>query len=329
MLPRFVLPNAWAGHNDLKKSTALTNVSPSRQLRFPVHIRFRITLSRTVDELTDLILVLSGLNQDIMDRNWKYYTMKNHRNPFNIYDFIDISRQCQLTCYMHFIDYQKVFHKVDRNKLLSCLRTKINIHESNGSLMPSGVWTHWKWKFASYAGVHQGASTRCLLSMSFINPTLEAVAAGAQGDWLDIPNSLLLMGETVVFANSRERLFQRGYPTQTVHMRIWNGDPPIQVPIHSHQWHRHTANDDSSYHTITHHYVYMVTPVRAEFISAQVDDPLKFKSGHLVKFPSFLTKNTLRREADCMKRLTSTTPPSTTSYMYFHVTKITATTGQC
>ena len=59
--------------------TVLTSVRRRRQLRSPRHFRCRMTLSWTFDYLSDLILVLQGLNHDVMDRNW------NHNRRWGIY----------------------------------------------------------------------------------------------------------------------------------------------------------------------------------------------------------------------------------------------------
>ena len=59
--------------------TVLTSVRRRRQLRSPSHFRCRMTLSWTFDYLSDLILVLQGLNHDVMDRNW------NHNRRWGIY----------------------------------------------------------------------------------------------------------------------------------------------------------------------------------------------------------------------------------------------------
>ena len=75
-------------HNELNMSTVLTNVRPRRKLRSPAYSRFRKTLSGTFDDLSDLVLVLQGLNHDVTDRNWELETLHKvtfFENPSHIF----------------------------------------------------------------------------------------------------------------------------------------------------------------------------------------------------------------------------------------------------
>ena len=208
---------------------------------------------------------------------------------------IDIARKCRHTLYIAFVNYQ-AYDKVNRNKLLSLLQAK-----GCGTTFKKAIAASFSQvsgligseKFSTSAGVRQGASTSCPLFTFVIDPTVDAVATDGPDGWLDTLHSLLLMDDTVVFATSRERLVQK-----LTQLKQCTDD--LGMVIHSSNSQFLVINDDDTRPimidtiTISHtdRYVYLGIPIRAKSIAAQVKDHLKSKAGLVLKFLSFLAKNT-------------------------------------
>ena len=226
----------------------------------------------------------------------RWTRLVRHGDSKHFWQSINWNGNYDTALYIAFVDYQKAYDKVNRNKLLSLLQAKgcgttfmkaiaASFSQASG-LIGSG-------KFSNSAGVRQGASTSCPLFTFFIDPTVDAVAADGPDGWLDTLHWLLLMDDTVVFATSRERLVQKL-------TRLKQCTDDLGMVIHPSKSQFPVINDNDTRPimidtiTISHtdRYVYLGTPISAKSIAAQVEDHLKSKSGHVLKFSSFLAKNT-------------------------------------
>ena len=147
--------------------------------------------------------------------------------------------------------------------------------------------------FSTSAGVRQGASTSCPLFTFFIDPTVDAVAADGPDGWLGNLHSLLLMDDTVIFATSRKQMEKKL-------RRLKQCTDDLGMVMHPSKSKFMVVNDkdtnpfilDEITISLTSCYVYLGTLISINSISAQVIEHIKSKTGHVMKFFSFLSKNT-------------------------------------
>ena len=109
--------------------------------------------------------------------------------------------------------------------------------------------------FEATSGVRQGGCTSCPLFTFFIDCTIEALSTSGADGWLGDIHTLLLMDDTVLFDTNRARVLD-GITIK-----------PTDI------------------------YIYLGMPVSNQPLAKQVDIHLRSKMCHLLKFSSFLTKN--------------------------------------
>jgi hypothetical protein len=104
---------------------------------------------------------------------------------------IDIARKCKRTLYVSFIDYEKAYDRVNRQKLLMYLDslgcgTRF-LHAIMASLMESQCQIG-EVVFKTTKGVRQGACTSSQLFTAFIQPSLQWSPLVLMGGW-EVPTS--------------------------------------------------------------------------------------------------------------------------------------------
>ena len=207
---------------------------------------------------------------------------------------IDIARKCNRTLFITFIDFSKAYDMVDRTKLLKHLDhlgcgTKFLLALKSclmGSSCQIGSET-----FATTAGVRQGASSSCPLFTCFIDPIVDAIATAGDDDWLKDMHSILLMDDTAVLATSREQMAKK--------LRLLvDKTHDLGMMINPSKSKFICVNGDNSPFNIgeiviehTDAYMYLGVPVSASAITKQVQDHMSAKNPHVLKFASFLVKN--------------------------------------
>ena len=208
---------------------------------------------------------------------------------------IEIARKAKLPLYIAYIDYQKAYDKVDSHTLLKMLDkkgcgTKFLRAIRQSLRLSTGIIGESTFKATS--GVRQGGCTSCSLFTFFIDCIIEAVSADGPDGWLENIHSLLLMDDTVIFATSRNKLQSKLcllkqctddigmiiHPTKSQYMTInCNDELPFYV--------------DNVVIEKTNTYVYLGALITNKVLPAQVKEHATMKAGQVIKFSSFLQKN--------------------------------------
>ena len=209
---------------------------------------------------------------------------------------IDIARKTKRSLYLAFIDLQKAYDKVNRNILLQTLDLKgcgskflIAIRES----LRNSMGIIGQSMFEATSGVRQGGCSSCPLFTFFIDCTIDAVnsVVGPDG-WLDQTHALLFMDDTVIFATSREmmelKLTRLKQSIDNTGMII-HPSKSQYLTVNCRDTHPfYVGNAKISY---TDQYVYLGTPIANSPITGQVQRHLHMKTNHVLKFSSFLQRN--------------------------------------
>ena len=208
---------------------------------------------------------------------------------------IDIARKKKRVLYILFIDYKKAYDKVNRRKLLEYLDSKGCGSTFLAALKSSYVMTKGQigqCNFTSTSGVRQGACTSCPLFTFFIEPTIQAISELGPDGWLGDCHSLLLMDDTVILATSRERMAAKLRALKMCVDDIGMIINPIKtqyMSVNSTNFEPFQAGNVSVKNTTS--YTYLGTPISVAPIAEQVKQHLQQKTGHVLKFHSFLRKN--------------------------------------
>ena len=208
---------------------------------------------------------------------------------------IDIARKCKHTLYISFIDYQKAYDKVNREKLLKLLDQKgcgSTFLQALAASMSQSSGIIGSEMFRTTAGVRQGASTSCPLFTFFIEETIKAVSSAGTDGWLGDTHILLLMDDTVILATSRDKM-------QEKLDLLKSSVDEIGMIIHPKKSRFLCINGTSNetFHLgdaqilYTDTYTYLGTPISNKPINKQMENHIQSKVGHTFKFSSFLNKN--------------------------------------
>ena len=208
---------------------------------------------------------------------------------------IDIARKTKQPLYIAYVDYQKAYDLVDRNKLLKILENRgcglrflRALRES--LLFSTGIVG--KETFKAKSGVRQGATTSCPLFTFFIDSTIDAVTSAGPDSWLGNLHCILFMDDTAVLASSREKLLQKVillkkctddlgmvmHPTKSQYMTVNSND---NLPLHV----------DNIIVNHTENYTYLGTFISNASLPSQIKTHAEKKASHVIKFSSFLQKN--------------------------------------
>ena len=132
---------------------------------------------------------------------------------------IDYAKKSRKKLYLLFIDFQKAYDKVPRQKMLQELKLlgcgKVFIR------CLSALYSDIKFQFKSVTidtsiGVKQGASTSCLLFIMYVDRMVKMINGSSGNDgYLGSLYTLLLMDDTILLATSRERLEKKFKVVQT------------------------------------------------------------------------------------------------------------------
>ena len=207
---------------------------------------------------------------------------------------IDIARHKKKTLFIAYIDYQKAYDNVQRYKLMQYLDQRgcgtQFLMALQKSLKSTGIIG--ESRFRTSQGVKQGGSTSCKLFTAYIDPTVDAVNTCGNDDWLGNLHILLLMDDTVVFASSRATLCQKLdllkraadnigmkiHPTKSQFMAVNSNDiRPIDLP--------------GARISHTTQYTYLGANISNDSIADQIKTHISNKQKHVIKFYSFLAKN--------------------------------------
>jgi hypothetical protein len=208
---------------------------------------------------------------------------------------IDIARKKKRTLFVTFIDYQKAYDRVHRLKLLKfldrkgCGSTFVENVRKTYAMTIGKIGTS---QFEAKSGVRQGSSTSCSLFTFFIEPTIDAIRRDGDDDWLGSLHSLLLMDDTVVFATSWQKMLKKlenlNECIQDIGMVI-NASKSKFLCVNPDILNSFDLNGIVIEHT--DQYCYLGSIITVSSIAEQVKCHLSSKSGQLLKFYSFLRKN--------------------------------------
>ena len=208
---------------------------------------------------------------------------------------IDIARKTGRTLYVCFVDFEKAYDKVDRNKLLAklasagCGSTFLSAIAQTLKNTKSVIGEH---VFSSSMGVRQGGATSCTLFTFYVDCIVQAISHSGPDDWLGLLHCLMQMDDTAVVATSRHKLIdklvrlkrcsedlgQSMHPVKSKFFNV-NSDDVAPIPL---------GNVTVAY---TENYVYLGTPMSNSPLTMQIQDHMSTKHAHCLKFTSFLTKN--------------------------------------
>ena len=208
---------------------------------------------------------------------------------------IDIARSKRRTLYIAFVDYHKAYDCVDRKKLLQYLDKRGCGTAFLTAIKDSYVLTTGKIgdeTFIARTGVRQGSCSSCPLFTFFIEPTIEAIGQIGDDGWLQGLHGLLLMDDTVVFATSREAMMAKLASLKTCidNIGLRMNSAKSQFMCVNGQCSEPFELGDITI-SQTDRYTYLGSPVSIASISEQVKVHLQLKKGQVMKFYSFLTKN--------------------------------------
>jgi len=107
-----------------------------------------------------------------------------------------------------FIDYQKVYDHVNQLKVIEYLNSRgcgnTFLKVLQHAMISSGIIGDKLFKTG--AMVKQGGNTICNSFTSYIDPTIDPIKTYGPDGWLEDIHILLLMGDTVILASSRESM---------------------------------------------------------------------------------------------------------------------------
>ncbi len=195
---------------------------------------------------------------------------------------------------MTFIDYQKAYDRVNRQKLIQYLDSRgcgnVFLRALQHSMTSSAVIENDI--FSTSSGVKQGGSTSCNSFTAYIDPTIDAVKSCGPDSWLDDIHILLLMDDTVILASSREKMTNK---LQKLKYAV----DDIGMVLHPTKCQFLTVNSndtvpfvlDNATISQTESYTYLGAHISNDTVTNQVKKHITCKSSHLRKFTSFLTRN--------------------------------------
>ena len=207
---------------------------------------------------------------------------------------IDIAQKTRKPLYICFIDYQKAYDKVNRLKLLQYLEShgcgSKFLHAMKQSMESTGIINNEK--FQTSTGVKQGGSSSCNQFTAYLDPTIDIVNSYGQDSWLNHLHLLLFMDDTVLLATSRLAMQEKlnllklaadqinmcFHPTKCLYITV---NSPDEEPFIL----------DNITISKTQSYNYLGSIISDTQIQTQIKDHLNSKTIHVLKFISFLTKN--------------------------------------
>ena len=146
--------------------------------------------------------------------------------------------------------------------------------------------------FQTSAGVRQGGNSSCPLFTFYVDPIIEAVGADGPDGWLGNLHILMEMDDSAILSTSRPRmqrklellkgctdqLYMEFHPTKSEYIVVNATDKEPFV-----------LGDITIGYTAS--YVYLGSYCSAEAVSVQVKAQVRRKTGHVMKYSSFLAKN--------------------------------------
>ena len=121
----------------------------------------------------------------------------------------DYCKSQKVKLFITFVDFQKAYDKVPRNKLLECLKSRgcgrtmllaiAALYKCTSFVLRSAI-------ISASIGVRQGAPTSCLLFVFYIDKLVRMLKTSFNTDgFLGSMHALLLMDDTVIMATSRAK----------------------------------------------------------------------------------------------------------------------------
>jgi hypothetical protein len=210
---------------------------------------------------------------------------------------IDTARKTKQDLYVAFIDYEKAYDRVDRNKLLEimarngCGKRFLTAICNSLQITQQIINTS---KFGTTVGIRQGGATSCSLFTMYINDTIRAINQVGHDGYLQDLHCLLLMDDTIVFATSRQKLRTKlgllKSATDVLNMKIHTSKSLFMCfgnPIKD----THPFMIDDIIISHTDRYVYLGNIITDEPIAKQAANNIVQKEQHIHKYASFLKNN--------------------------------------
>ena len=209
--------------------------------------------------------------------------------------YIDIARKQKRTLYILFIDYKKAYDMLDRSKLLLMLCTQgcgnVFLNALGRSMMETQNVIGDQ-SFKSTTGIKQGSSISCSLFTFYLDHTVREVRKYGPDGFLRESHILLLMDDTALLATSRDAMYKK---LRLLHASASN----INMLVHptKSQYMVVNACDREPFIiedviiSYTDKYTYLGSPILNASVTAQVEEHVRNKQGHVLKYYSFIHKN--------------------------------------
>ena len=212
---------------------------------------------------------------------------------------IDYARKTRQKLFILFIDFEKAYDKVRRDKLFELLRDA-----GCGKLMLlslQAIYKNTKFLFktvliSANLGVKQGSSASCILFILYVDRMIKMVKTAFLDDgFLGSLHMLMLMDDTVLFATSREKLIEKFQKCQDFcaeyGMSINQKKTEFMV-INNNKHDKKTIQSRGIYVKYSGYYKYLGAPITDNgsyltMMNLHAKDKLK----HTIKYYTFLNRN--------------------------------------
>ena len=208
---------------------------------------------------------------------------------------ISIAQKTGRTLYIAFVDFCKAYDKILRSLLLSklaeagCGAAFLNAKAQSLSDTKSRIGSD---TFLSSLGVRQGGATSCSLFTFYVDCLISALDAGGPDDWLEFLHCVMQMDDTAVVAASRTRLIEKLKCVKATSDSLGQTMHPDKSRFFA-----INATDitdiwvDDVVIKFAQKYIYLGAKLSNSPIPVQISHHMSDKSSNLLKFTSFLRKN--------------------------------------
>ena len=208
---------------------------------------------------------------------------------------MSIARKTGRTLYIGFVDFCKAYDKIMRSLLLvklanaGCGATYLQAIARSLKGTKSCIGNA---SFLSSLGVRQGGATSCSLFTFYVDCMIEALDSGGPDGWIEVLHCVMQMDDTAVVATSRQRFIEKlriVKHTSDALGQTMHPDKSKFLAINADDISPIVLDEVIIAHTI--HYIYLGAKLSNAPIPVQIGDHMLEKHRHLLKFTSFLRKN--------------------------------------
>lgn len=218
-----------------------------------------------------------------------------YEQVFSLRLFIDFAKKTKRTLYILFVDYEKAYDRVPRQKLINMLAEKgcgtTFISAITRSMMHTST-TVGSQSIPTTRGVRQGSSSSCPLFVFLIDYVTQQLNNLPQDSWLGSVHSMLFMDDTVLLATSRKQMEVKLQclirSAEEINMKM-NPSKSQYITVNSTDKESFLC-DRVEVKNVTC-YTYLGCIISAETLPRQIAHEIKSRTKQTFKFSSFLKRN--------------------------------------